>query len=152
MKQSSVNNFLIYCGLAVAQILALAVAAALAAGAMPGFREGEFFAPAADLLATLMTVITPILATAVAASRARLGSETIARQVEDLREQGVPRSQMVVLSEQEAAERLAAPLTHEQRAVILADLKAELARDPSGRLGTPRVISQPPTVLTEERG
>lgn len=73
------------------------------------------------------------LATVLGTSQlTRFGSEGIASQVDALKSAGVPKSQMVVLSEDDAAGALGAPLTAAQRAVILADLKAELTRDPEG--------------------
>ena len=86
------------------------------------------------LAATFTASFFGALATALGTSQlTRFGSEQIAQQVDALKSQGVPKSQMVVMSEEDAAGALAAPLTLEQRAVILADLKAELTRDPEGR-------------------
>ena len=85
------------------------------------------------LAATFTATFFGALATALGTSQlTRFGSEQIAQQVDALKSAGVPKSQMVVLSEGDAAGALAAPLTLEQRAVILADLKAELTRDPGG--------------------
>jgi hypothetical protein len=86
------------------------------------------------LAATFTASFFGALATALGTSQlTRFGSEQIAQQVDALKSTGVPKSQMVVMSEADAAGALAAPLTLEQRAVILADLKAELTRDPEGR-------------------
>ena len=85
------------------------------------------------LAATFTASFFGALATALGTSQlTRFGSEQIAQQVDALKSTGVPKSQMVVMSEADAAGALAAPLTLEQRAVILADLKAELTRDPGG--------------------
>lgn len=115
------------------------------------------------LAATFTASFFGALATALGTSQlTRFGSEQIAKQVDALKTQGVPKSEMVVLSQDDAASALGAPLSPEQRAVILADLKAELARDPAGRLAVPRVpappvsdaplVSQPPTWLPPEGG
>lgn len=102
------------------------------------------------LLATFTTSFFGALATALGASQlTRLGSEQIARQVDALKSAGVPKSQMVVLAEEDAAGALAAPLTPAQRAVIVADLKAELLRDPEG---TDPLITQQPHLLPEDGG
>jgi hypothetical protein len=86
------------------------------------------------LAATFTASFFGALSTALGTSQlTRFGSEQIAQQVDALKSAGVPKSQMVVMSEADAAGALAAPLTLEQRAVILADLKAELTRDPEGR-------------------
>lgn len=86
------------------------------------------------LAATFTASFFGSLATALGTSQlTRFGSEQIAQQVDALKSAGVPKSDMVVMSEADAAGALAAPLTLEQRAVILADLKAELTRDPEGR-------------------
>ena len=59
------------------------------------------------LAATFTTSFFGSLATALGASmRPRIGSEPLAAQVEALRDQGVPRSRMVVLDEHEAAAAL----------------------------------------------
>lgn len=85
------------------------------------------------LAATFTASFFGALATALGTSQlTRIGSEQIAQQVDALKSAGVPKSQMVVLSETDAAGALAAPLTLEQRAVVLADLKAELTRDQGG--------------------
>lgn len=88
------------------------------------------------LAATFTTTLFGALATALGASRlTRLGSEQIAGQVNALKAEGVPRSQMVVLSQDDAAAALAAPrplLPAEMVPQIVAALKAEMVRDPDG--------------------
>jgi hypothetical protein len=67
----------------------------------------------------------PILQAVVVAATAllpRAGSEEIAGQVDALRAGGVPRSEMVVLSKDEAAPRLAGALSPDQMAQIVAGL------------------------------
>jgi len=85
------------------------------------------------LAATFTASFFGSLATALGTSQlTRFGSEQIAQQVDALKSTGVPKSQMVVMSEEDAAGALGAPLTLEQRAVILSDLKAELTRESRG--------------------
>lgn len=72
------------------------------------------------------------LATVVGTSQlTRFGSEQIAKQVDALKTQGVPRSEMVVVS-QEEADRLEGPLPAAHVTQIVAALKAEMTRDPAG--------------------
>lgn len=101
------------------------------------------------LAAVFTTSFFGSLATVVGTSQlTRIGSEAIAEQVNALKTQGVPRSQMVVLPEVEATRALAEqPLTPEQLAQAVAAIKAEMVRDPEGddpAPPTPRYGSLPP--------
>jgi hypothetical protein len=76
--------------------------------------------------------IGPIVTGLAAMQLTRLGSEGIAAQVDTLKAGGTARSEMVVLSQDEAVPRLAGALSPDQVRQIVAALKAEMARDPEG--------------------
>lgn len=102
-----------------------------------------------SLGATFTTSFFGALATVVGTSQlTRFGSEPIARQVDALKTQGVPKAEMVVVSQEDAA-RLDGPLPAEHVAQIVAALKAEMTRDPDGN---DQLISKPPTWLPAEGG
>jgi hypothetical protein len=61
LTPARLQNLLIYVLTAMANILAIALAAALAAGTMPGFRDGEMLAPAKTEMAALLAFVIPIL-------------------------------------------------------------------------------------------
>lgn len=93
------------------------------------------------------TEIIRSLATAGGASQlTRLGSEGLAAQVDALKTAGVPKSEMVVLSEEDAAVALGSPLPADYVAQLVAAVKAEMTRDPTG---TDPLVSKPPTWLPE---
>jgi len=147
MTTAQLNNLLIYVGVAVANMLTIAVSAVLAGGTLPGFREGEPFAPARGQLVALLAIIAPVLTTWLASNRPRFGSEDIAGQVNGLRAQGVHRSEMVVLPQADAAVTLSQ--RQAKRAVLSAiqvqqvtdelerRLRATPARQPDPRLSNP---------------
>jgi hypothetical protein len=97
LTQDRVNNLLIYSLVALANILAIALSAALATGAMPGFRDGEFLAPAKAEMAGLLGILVPILSAWVAANRPSFGGEGLAAQAGVYRQEGYHRDEMVVL-------------------------------------------------------
>lgn len=96
MTDLQLRNLFVYCAIAAADMVAIALAAALATGSVVGFREGEFMAPAAPTLATVLAVLVPILSTALAASRPRWGSEEIAHDVDVARKAGVSQRRLTV--------------------------------------------------------
>lgn len=107
MSTARLRNLLVYVGIACADMLVISAAAALGADAMPGFRPGEFLAPARTSAVTLLAVVAPCLSAWLASNRPRFGSEPIAAQVNALSERGVPRGEMVVLTQGEAAAAIA---------------------------------------------
>lgn len=109
-----------------------AFAIQLAAGKVP---IPEAWAWAVPILQAVVMGATTLLP--------RAGSENLAAQVDALKADGVDKRDMVVVASSDV-QPLA--LSAEQRAVILADLKAEMTRDPAGRLATPRVPPDPPPV------
>jgi hypothetical protein len=101
------QNLLIYVLTAMANILAIALAAALAAGTMPGFRDGEMLAPAKVEMAALLAFMIPILSGFVSANRPSYGGEGLAAQANVLHQQGVHRDDMVVLAPDDAVAAIA---------------------------------------------
>jgi hypothetical protein len=97
MNTAMLRNLLIYAGVAVVNALAIALAAALAAGSLPGFREGEFLAPATASIIALMAILTPILTAWLASNRPRFGSEGLADDANQLRAMGISRADMEVV-------------------------------------------------------
>ena len=89
-------NLAYYVGVAVANMLAIAIGAGLAAGTLPGFRDGEPFAPAAPSMVALLAVVTPILTAWLASNRPRFGSEELAHDVDEARKAGVSRKRMAI--------------------------------------------------------
>lgn len=85
------------------------------------------------VLAAGIGAALPIIATT---QLARTGSTEIAQQVDSLRAEGYHRSEMVVVPADTIPNPLP-PLTPEMRRQIVADIKAEMARDPSGALPVP---------------
>jgi hypothetical protein len=96
VSNDQLKNLLIYIGVALANMVAIGVAAALAAGTMPGFRDGELLAPAKTEAVGLLALLAPILSTWLASNRPRFGSEGIAAKVNSLREQGYHRDDLTV--------------------------------------------------------
>jgi hypothetical protein len=140
---AQMKNLLVYCGVAVANMLAIATAAALAAGTLPGFREAEFLAPAVPSLVALVALLAPIPTAWLASNRPRIGSEGLSEQVNALKAQGVPKDRMVVLSEAEAASVLATPssarpFTPEQLRQVLDGLETRMRSTPAP--GAPPVL------------
>jgi hypothetical protein len=107
LTPARLQNLLIYVLTAMANILAIALAAALAAGTMPGFRDGEMLAPAKTEMAALLAFVIPILSGLVAANRPSLGGEGLAAQASVLRQKGYHRDDMVVLSPDDAVAAIA---------------------------------------------
>lgn len=107
------------------------------------------------LAATFTASFFGSLATVVGTSRlTRFGSESIAHQVDDLKSAGVAKSEMVVLSREDAVRALA-PLSLADRIVALSlddrdRLVAELERRSASLSGASPLISQPPTWLPPE--
>lgn len=147
MTTAQLNNLLIFVGVALLNMLVIASAAALAAGTMPGFREGEFLRPAASTAVALLAFLAPILSSWISANRPRLGSEGLAQQVNDLRAEGVSRSQMVVVSRDDAA--LPLPVAGRLTAEQLAQVANELERRMREQQAADPLISQPPRWLPE---
>jgi hypothetical protein len=107
---------------------------------------GSEVIPIRGLAATFTASFFGALATVVGTSQlTRFGSEQIAAQVNALKTQGVPRSEMVVLSEADAASVLAQQVPPDQVAQIVAAVKAEMIRDPEG--DDPGLLSGPPRFL-----
>lgn len=126
MTDRQIRNLLVYCGIAVADMLVVAIAAALAAGAMPGFREGELMAPAAPILAAVLAVLTPILTTALASTRPRFGSEELAHDVDQARAAGVSRKRLTV-----RAKRGGEPMTEAQTQQVADELERRMRTTPA---------------------
>jgi len=97
-EQRAFKNLLIYIGIAVANMAAIALAAGVAGGSLVGFRDGDPFAVAGPSMAALLAVVTPILSTWLASNRPRIGSEAIAAAVDERRHAGQSRKSMVVRS------------------------------------------------------
>jgi hypothetical protein len=97
VTEAQFRNLLIYAGVALLNMLAIAVAAALAGGTMPGFRANEFFEPAKGELVALLTLAAPILSTWLASNRPRFGSEQLAAEVGVFKDLGFHRDDLTVL-------------------------------------------------------
>lgn len=97
MSDAQLRNLLIHVGLVAANIVVIALAAALTAGTLPGFRDGEALAPARAELTALLVLVGPIITQAIAASRTRLGSEGLAAEVDVYRERGYHRDDLTVV-------------------------------------------------------
>lgn len=97
MTDAQLRNLLTYLAVALLNILAIAVAAALAGGTMPGFREGEFLRPSEDAAVGLLALCVPLLTTWLAAHRPRLGSEGIAADVGAYKALGFHRADLTVV-------------------------------------------------------
>jgi hypothetical protein len=143
------QNLLIYCGVALLDMLAIAVSAALAAGTMPGFREGEFFHPTQNALTGLLIIMTPILSTWLAAHQPSWGGEGLAAQASVISaQQGIHRDEMVVLSPDQAVAAVAgAPAAPDEIAdLVVARIEARLRATPAPD-ADPGLISRPPAFL-----
>jgi hypothetical protein len=90
------KNLLIYVCIAIANMVAIALAAGVASGNLAGFRPGDPFEVAGPAMAALLAVVTPVLSTWLASNRPRIGSEEIAAQVDQRRRHGQSRKTMVV--------------------------------------------------------
>jgi hypothetical protein len=96
VSNDQLKNLLIYIGVALANMVAIGVAAALAAGTMPGFRDGELLAPAKTEAVGLLAVVAPILSTWLASNRPRFGSEHLAAEVGAYKEMGYHRDDLTI--------------------------------------------------------
>ena len=132
MTPAQIRNLLIHTGLALASMLAIAVGAALAGGTMPGFREGEFFAPAAPTFVALIALLTPILTSAVAATRPKLGQEETSALVKEVGPEAAKAAlEVEAIAQQTGAsidDRLFTPAQVDQIAGRLLELRAEHER------------------------
>jgi hypothetical protein len=97
MSDLKLQNLLIYLGVGLLNALAIATAAALAAGTMPGFRDGEFLRPSEDVVVGLLALLVPVLTTWLASNRPRFGSEQLAAEVGAYRDLGYHRADLTVL-------------------------------------------------------
>lgn len=96
MTDLAFRNLLMYVLLWVANVLAICAAAALAAGTMPGFQEGQFFAPASSVVLGSLMLAVPTLTGWLAANRPRIGSEQLAADVDKQRKAGRSRRALKV--------------------------------------------------------
>lgn len=147
MTPARVQNLLVYCGVGLLNILGLSTAAAMAAGSMPGFRDGEFFRPSQPEAIALLTIVLPIFSTWLAAHQPSWGGEGLAAQANVYRDQGVHRDDMVVLPRDQAALAVASPSIQLDPGMVqqmVAAVKAEMVRDPAG---VDPLISSPPAWL-----
>lgn len=101
------RNILIYVGIWALKVIAVGLSGALAAGLLPGFRDGEVFASARTELAGLLAFVVLTLATVLDAMRPRQGSAHLAAEVDARRAEGVSRKNMLVLSDHEVADLIA---------------------------------------------
>jgi len=98
MNELELRNVLLYGIIAVLNTLLGLVAVMMAAGALYGFREGEPLASIAKEMAGILTLVAAGLASWLAANRPRIGSATLAANVDAARADGVSRSEMTVLT------------------------------------------------------
>jgi len=91
-----VKNVLFYMGAALCNMIAVVLAFQLAANTLPGFRPGEFMAPAAGLLSSLLAILIPTLTGIVASLRPRIGEEDLAAKVDAAGKRGIARSDLTV--------------------------------------------------------
>jgi hypothetical protein len=128
----TLRNLGVYCIVALANMLAVVVSAGLIAGTVPGFRVGEFLAPATGLMVALLAIVVPILTAWLAANRPRLGSEHLAAQVSELGAEGVPKRDMIVVPRDDEAPPNTAELLAAIAVPLAAALRAEMERTPAG--------------------
>lgn len=132
----SQRNLAIYGLLGLILVVAQWANSAIASG------EVDWFAsyPAVQykgLALAILGYVIPVLTLGAAAYRTRIGSEGVGAQVNDLRADGVPRDEMVVLQQDDAALALglkgtAGALSPSQIQQMVAAVKAEMVRDPEG--------------------
>lgn len=91
-------NVLAYCGIALLNLLLTLLAIAITSGSIVGFRPGEPFTPYAAQFTAIIAIATPALTGWLNSNRPRIGSEVLAADVRALQKDGVPRSEMTVLS------------------------------------------------------
>lgn len=102
MSNDELLNRLIYGGVWLLKILLTLVVAGIYAHTMPGFRPGEPFVEAATEIATVIAFLGTGLTTWLDANRPRDGSAGLSKQVNELREQGVSRQDMAVVTADDA--------------------------------------------------
>jgi hypothetical protein len=102
VSNDQLKNLLIYVGVALANMIAIGVAAALAAGTMPGFRDGELLAPAKTEAVGLLALLAPILSTWLASNRPRYGSEHLAADIGAYKDMGYHRDDLKVVLKKDA--------------------------------------------------
>lgn len=97
MTPAQLKNLMIFVAVVALNMAAIAVAAALAANTMPGFRDDEFFAPARTEAIGLLALVIPILGGWITQNRPRFGSEKLASEVNSLRDRGYSRHDLQVV-------------------------------------------------------
>lgn len=91
------RNLLVFVAVIAANIVVISVAAALGADTMPGFRDGEFLRPGRETAIGLLALLAPIISGWIVQNRPSFGSEGLAAEVNDLREQGYSRADLTVV-------------------------------------------------------
>jgi hypothetical protein len=91
------RNVMIYGLVAAINGLATVAAAMLAAGTLPWFEGEGAMAPAKPIFLTALAVLVPALTSWLAANRPRVGSETLAAQVDDKTKLGIAKTDMQVV-------------------------------------------------------
>lgn len=145
----SQRNLAIYGLLGLILVVAQWANSAIASG------EVDWFAayPAAQykgLALAILGYVIPVLTLGAAAYRTRIGSEGVAAQVNDLREQGVHRDEMVVLPKDDAVPVVAGALTDAQIDQLVAALHGPVVNALEVRMQTTpadSLVSKPPTWL-----
>lgn len=98
MTTAKFRNIAIYVAIGIAIFLVTDLGKAIEDGLMPGFRDGETFAAARERIGDLIALLAATGGMWLAANRPRFGSEGLSQQVKSLQADGVPRSDMSVLS------------------------------------------------------
>lgn len=101
------RNLLIFVAVAVANIVVIAVAAALGGDTMPGFREGEPLRPGKDQAIGLLALLAPIISGWIVQNRPRFGSEGLAAEVDARRREGYARDDLTVIPKADVLDHIA---------------------------------------------
>lgn len=139
MTEQTIRNALVYIGVAIVPPVADAVYQALAsqmAGGKP-IDWGQL---------GLVTLLA-LLGAAVASQRPQVGHEAIAAQTNYLQAQGMPKREMVVLHQDEAAPALAGGMTPTQVQQVADELEMRLRATPART--DPGLLSQSPRFLDD---
>lgn len=102
MTTAKFRNIATYGAIGIAIYLLMNLGDAIQSGLMPGFMDGQTFAPSRERIADLIELITAAGAMWLAANRPRFGSERLAADVKALQADGVSRQDMTVVTKEDA--------------------------------------------------